>query len=192
VVPAGAPSPSIKRKLDVDEKLEENTYVLEDGTQMIKNTEKFNVDFQVINAIEKIINGLAPAFAKITVKNITKSSITPKENAKTSKVSFWVRVSGFGSRFCLNKGSEHSSSTIYFVITQNGISQKCFCKKNDQRHSGSCSKFTSPCTTITESLILRSLFDIKPIQPCDDTDLMLKLIKNKKTPSSINWNLPLL
>jgi len=46
-------------------------------------------------------------------------------NAKTD--CYWITTD---CNYCLNVKREHTSSTIYFKLTYDGIVQKCFCKKN--------------------------------------------------------------
>lgn len=42
---------------------------------------------------------------------------------------YFIKVWSEGSRWCGNVGREHGSSTIFFVVTKNGVVQKCFSKK---------------------------------------------------------------
>jgi len=56
---------------------------------------------------------------------------------------FFVTLRGEGSSFCQNKGSDHNHNTAYFVISQNGLSQKCFCRCHVERMFGTCSEYES-------------------------------------------------
>lgn len=52
--------------------------------------------------------------------------------------------------YCLNKGGLHSHSHVYFIITMEGLYQKCFCRKGDTYRAGGvpCSEFRSPSIRI--------------------------------------------
>jgi len=53
------------------------------------------------------------------------------------------------SRFCQNKGGEHRTSTVYFSVTKNGISQRCYCRKDDR----GCSTYASPIIALPDDVI---------------------------------------
>lgn len=56
-----------------------------------------------------------------------------------------VHVYGHGHRYCLNKGSDHTSQSIYFAISPFvGLTQRCFSTKDVARLSGcSCKNYSS-------------------------------------------------
>jgi hypothetical protein len=56
--------------------------------------------------------------------------------------------------FCINVNRNHTSSGVYFQITQNGICQRCYCKKEtlDNRSNGMCKHFASPEIPLTKVL----------------------------------------
>lgn len=56
---------------------------------------------------------------------------------------YTLRVQGIGSSFCLNKNKDHTSATIYFTVTQEGVRQRCYSKKDTQRIYCKCSGFYS-------------------------------------------------
>jgi hypothetical protein len=61
-------------------------------------------------------------------------------------------------RYCMNKGAEHSSNNVYFVVGPSGVKQKCFSKKNVTRGRGvCCGKFESGVTQLPPHL-KRELF----------------------------------
>ena len=67
-----------------------------------------------------------------------------------------VRVSGPGSTFCINKGDEHTTNSIYFCISEEEIVQKCFSRKDNVGRSGkTCKEFRSDSKPL--SLILKRL-----------------------------------
>ena len=80
-------------------------------------------------------------YSKIRIKKLTKSSESkyfaePDDN------------------FCMNVNRNHSSSGIYFQVTQNGISQRCYCKKDtlDGRLYGPCGLYASKEVTLNKTL----------------------------------------
>jgi hypothetical protein len=56
--------------------------------------------------------------------------------------------------FCINVNRNHSSSGVYFQITNSGISQRCYCRKEtlENRSSGMCRNFASPEVPLTKVL----------------------------------------
>jgi len=57
------------------------------------------------------------------------------------------------SHWCLNLQSDHKSNGIYFVINEEGLFQKCFCRCATVRLSGiRCEEFTSECFHIPDDL----------------------------------------
>jgi len=58
--------------------------------------------------------------------------------------------------FCLNYGQEHASNTIYFIINQFGLYQKCFCRcdTTQGRKHGRCLEFRSAPVLVPQDLML--------------------------------------
>lgn len=55
-----------------------------------------------------------------------------------------VRVTGEGSRYCQNKGDEHTSNSVYFCISNKGVTQMCHSGKDTLGNSGkTCRKYHS-------------------------------------------------
>lgn len=77
---------------------------------------------------------------------------TPKVVQITARV--FVRVSGNGSNHCLNKGTEHTSNSIYFWVSPEGIAHKCFSRKDVLGRSGkNCKNFRSELKPISPPLV---------------------------------------
>lgn len=82
-----------------------------------------------------------------------------------------VRVSGTGSTFCTNKGSVHTTNSVYFWISKEGIAQKCFSRKDVVGVNGkTCKEFRSELKPISLELRKRlftvtNLFDQPQQQP---------------------------
>lgn len=81
-------------------------------------------------------------------RNITVAKVQTLEgrSGSTTYLTHTVKVIGDGANYCLNVNREHNSSTIYFTITERGVFQRCFCKKQtlDGRIMGvPCCNFAS-------------------------------------------------
>jgi len=50
------------------------------------------------------------------------------------------------SRHCANLGRQHNSNTVYFVVTREGVSQRCYCRceTTEGRAFGLCRDFRGP------------------------------------------------
>lgn len=54
------------------------------------------------------------------------------------------------SRYCQNIGGEHRTSTVYFSVTKHGgISQRCYCRKEER----GCDGYSSPCIPLPPDVI---------------------------------------
>lgn len=67
----------------------------------------------------------------------------PEGPKKSKPRSYLVLVNGFGSSYCMNKGDSHNSNKIYFIITKDGIQQRCHCTCKIDRKNGFCANFKS-------------------------------------------------
>jgi hypothetical protein len=67
-----------------------------------------------------------------------------------------VHVEGHGSAFCQNKGASHTSSTIYFHVTDEGLTQRCWSWKSDKDDTGlrygPCRYYDSPVSRLPNEL----------------------------------------
>lgn len=54
-------------------------------------------------------------------------------------------IANTNCHYCENKGGEHNSSTVYYILKPSGCVQRCFCKKDAVQPAGlvSCTQFTS-------------------------------------------------
>lgn len=88
------------------------------------------------SALQEFARNFHSAYSDVTVKNVEQWA------SKHSK-SFVLKLSGFGSRFCLNKGAAHMSQTVYLVVNRITVTQRCFSRKDMVRQFGKCSDFQS-------------------------------------------------
>lgn len=59
------------------------------------------------------------------------------------------------SHYCMNLQDEHKSNGVYFIINEQGLFQKCFCRcpTTESRVSGgTCEQFTSECFQLPDDL----------------------------------------
>lgn len=97
-----------------------------------------------------------------------------------------VRVTGPGSRYCTNKGDEHTTNSVYFWISKEGMAQKCFSRKDVVGIDGkTCKEFRSEFKAISQQLrqslfVPPNLFDVDKLkkEPCKP---ITKNRKRKKT-----------
>lgn len=67
-----------------------------------------------------------------------------------------VRVSGQGSKFCQNKGDEHTTNSVYFCISKTGACQMCHSGKDTLGLSGkTCRRYHSVSKAIPATLAKR-------------------------------------
>jgi hypothetical protein len=91
------------------------------------------------------------AYASLEVKSVL---------SVLSGETYLVKVKGAGSRFCLNKGSEHTSQCVYFVLSAAGLACKCYSRKAVQRLDGLCQDFIGHRQPLPQAL--RALFSGSP------------------------------
>ena len=96
--------------------------------------------------------------------NMTDAQKTPKPKSYT------VVVSGFGSSYCINKGSSHNSNKIYFVINREGIHQRCHCTCNIDRKNGKCATFQSASYDLPAEVTAK-LFRKSKTRGVDESDM---------------------
>jgi len=84
-----------------------------------------------------IISSIRPEYSQLTVREVVQMG-TPadeKKKKKSTTAFFTIRVNGNGDSFCTNKNANHHSNTIYFVMSNHFLKQKCFSKNT---YNGSC------------------------------------------------------
>lgn len=88
-------------------------------------------------------SSVAKLFEKLAESN--NAVIKPTEKLVTIEKNMVVRVHGMGSTYCCNKGSEHTTNSVYFWITPTYIYQRCFSRKDVVHASGvACEKYKGP------------------------------------------------
>ena len=158
--PAGAPVPvAITSK---GAKLKKQT-----GERALKgDLEQLEVADDVLGLLAEAIHSYDEKYKELVVAKVTR-----KRAERGIFDVLWVVVRGFNERFCLNKGSEHKSSNIYFQVSHKGLAQKCWCRKKAVGRSGDvCSRFTGAYKTIPPAvftgLLQREASATKQLRSC--------------------------
>lgn len=102
-----------------------------------------------------IVKGKPSKPVKNMLTKATHSNNTTLDNSATMRVytTFVVRVSGEGSKFCQNKGDEHTSNSVYFCISKTEVCQMCHSGKDTAYGSGKvCKRYRSPGTETSVAL----------------------------------------
>jgi len=116
------------------------------------------IQFMIRNFDDKYKDILVKCVVEVLTKKIEKnkfSNIThTPENIVKHIPSYKVTVDGNGSNYCINKLGYHTSCTCYFMVSQKGIKQLCFSKKDVLRKGGNvvCKDFSSVIKRLPDKL----------------------------------------
>jgi hypothetical protein len=138
LIPTGAP-PCTSKKAVKRGDLDRQFSLCDGGPELQKprGSQLLTLDAKTIELLTKALRNYHHGFEKTDVKEV-------REWKHSKGVSLFVKVAGHGTRYCLNKGADHTSQGIYFVVTPlSGLAQKCFCRKDVLRKDGLCADFTS-------------------------------------------------
>lgn len=105
----------------------------------------------VVGEIQDLINSLGiPGWEDCEVRSVIRD-----------KKFYTVKV--VGSNYCLNKEAEHNNCGIYFVMSELGLKQKCYCRCDTtlNRINGKCSEFSSKFFDIPD-LLKNKIFPKSP------------------------------
>ena len=128
------------------------------------------VDHQRLSVIEKFIRGnVCEFYSSVQIRKVCESKLIKKVATKKGSGSkminslvgahsgtvpsspdvtvsnrYLVNVAGIGSTYCMNKGAQHTSNSVYFIITNSHCYQKCFSLKPEVRAGGTtCAQYKS-------------------------------------------------
>lgn len=90
------------------------------------------------------------------------------------------------SKYCQNIGRNHNSEHIYFLLTANGLIQKCFCRCDtlENRRDGYCKDYSSnpiPCTKYIINLLkfkTEELQSSKKTTSHESSDMLLDSVRD--------------
>jgi hypothetical protein len=156
-VPKGAPLPSRLARVPTDLGGTQRRLVYQEneGALHARNGAVVSLAPEVAAALQACVQRYSPAHAELVLKQ------TVKLNADK----YVLKVTGFGSRHCLNKGDHHTSNNVFFVLHRSlGLTQRCFSKKPELRQGGcACQEFVGPSREVPLHL-LEALFEGPPAQ----------------------------
>lgn len=90
--------------------------------------EEVNRDTEAFGSVERFLQThMGEAYRDIHLKKLSHD---------VNKDKFYCKVGGPGASFCHNVRRDHGSSTIYFLITKEGVCQRCFCRKDNSGVTG--------------------------------------------------------
>ena len=102
----------------------------------------------LLKLIEKEIHTHIPIFKE------TNLHVTCLYKFNEPNVYYFVRTD---CTFCMNKADYHKSNTVYFVINEMGLFQKCLCRCPIDRKFGECKHYKSACYPV-DNEVRRHLF----------------------------------
>jgi hypothetical protein len=154
-VPAGAPPQAVCRELrGAKRRPDDRERYLDDGiTDTVPRCSARPIRLELLprtkELVEACVREYHPAYAELQVRDV--HSFPSRRRGAVFTIT--VKVTGPGSRYCLNKQDDHSSNTIYFHFTIGGVAQKCFSQKDTPRCSGECCRdFVSELKPLSEPL----------------------------------------
>jgi hypothetical protein len=147
--------------------------------------------FVVKNDSVKVLAEAAIREYNVNYKDIV---LTDLRADKASRPCSWLcTVEGYGSHYCLNKGFNHSSASVYFRITPKGtLFQRCHCRKDIVRPGGNktCKEYKSSERPLP-ALIRRALTWTKKDSPGFDSfeaeAIYTRFISKSMTPLGKDW-----
>ncbi len=128
------------------------------------------LDARRLSVIEKFVReNVCSAYSTVQIRKVCESQISRRVSARANGGSkmmrslvgaysrtmppsqqrvvsnrYLVNIAGVGSTYCMNKGAEHTSNSVYFIIDQDFCYQRCFSRKSDVRAGGTtCAEFKS-------------------------------------------------
>lgn len=124
-----------------------------------------SVSSTVFTVIQEFVQRVGPQWAHLLVTKVLRR----KEGVVL------IKVAGEGSSYCTNVHRAHSSSTIYFVMRANGLSQRCYSKK-DGTVAVPCRDFHGPSIELP-ALLRTALFetpDVSEARVVDESALGIR------------------
>jgi hypothetical protein len=102
----------------------------------VESSQQVRLPERLRHALERDLRRLHHKYSELILTRVLKC-------VHSLGVTYILKVGGPGSKFCQNKAGEHASSTIYFVLSKQGLRQRCYCKKSCLRLYGPCDTFAS-------------------------------------------------
>lgn len=146
-IPAGAPRPATLSARSTICRM-----IRPGDNAMPKSGGTLSLSSEMLEALTQSIRDYDPHFGQLIIHDVAKATGKPCR--------CWIRVRGYHDRYCLNKGCEHASNQIYFVLSAKGLSQRCYSKKPELRRSGCfCKDFEGPPKPVPDE-VMTTLLDV--------------------------------
>lgn len=151
VIPEGAP-------LYIDEKLQKEKKVKrivldENGKKIVQQKDKDlrGQNIEITNS-DREWDAIEEFITKYSLEKY-KNSYVSQITTDISRKSYQVHIKGELSRYCHNISREHSSNRIYFIITVDGMVQRCHDSDDSQEMKfGPCKDYKSALSPLTQQL----------------------------------------
>jgi hypothetical protein len=140
-IPSAAPAPCRRRGRDRLEEAEPASPPQEWRLTIER------LDAETLRLLAAEVRGFHPMYAGVDVREVRSAS-----SARQGRRSYVVKISGPGSRYCSNKRGEHASNSAYFVVTPDGLAQRCFSRKPQERSEGLCGHYSSALRPLSDAL----------------------------------------
>ena len=134
--------PETELKCSLPEKVNESKTKKNSKTSVVSDKDETTIKLE--NFIRRHFK---ENYSKVHLKKVTKAS----ETVPTGIIKYFADPD---ENFCMNVNRNHTSSGVYFQITQNGICQRCYCKKDttDGRLFGPCTYYASKEVALNKTL----------------------------------------
>jgi len=112
----------------------------------IRNKHDFRLDSEQEATLGAFLRQMVhPRYKALVIKGVLTDS---------RKSSFLIEVDGEGSCYCMNRDGEHRTNHVYFLLTEQAVYQKCFCRCETVvgRKYGKCKDFTSQAYPTTSQI----------------------------------------
>jgi hypothetical protein len=107
-------------------------------------------------AIQEFVRSLRPEYSNIVIAKVIFNG--GKSKTQKNSESYLCKTFGVGSHFCGNVQREHKSSTIYFLVSVKGVSQRCYSRKPPAIGTSGCTGYYSELRRITDPAMHMLLF----------------------------------
>lgn len=153
-MPAGAPPQSLLKRRRGGEAV-----FAEAEQSTPPKLQRVEVQQGQLDLLRRAVRGFHPNYEALEVREVLRAP-SARRGPPSPLV---IKVRGWGMSFCLNKMADHSSQSIFFTLTRDGLlRQRCFSRKPVDRLEGQCENFASaPGRLQTDVWLgLRQLFEV--------------------------------
>lgn len=106
-----------------------------------------SLDSEARRLLEDEVRRFHPMYAGVEVREVRSAA-----HPDVARRSYIVKISGPGSRYCSNKRDQHASNSAYFVAAADGLTQRCYSRKPEERSEGLCAYYSSAPRPLSDGL----------------------------------------